>query len=258
MKITIVSKKRYPELLKLRKSFDVVSNGDIFIAIGGDGTFIRTAEKTDKPVLLIRDGDNGSTGYHSDVTLKDINLIIKQLKSSQYHVENVANKIELVYKDVHHFAINEVRLNNIREEVSFNIYEIEGNERIRIYPFIMSGDGLLVTGKVGSTAYNLSAGGPIILTPDVLCMTFLNVDGPYRNPIVMDAEKELEVEIVKYTGTLICDERTIGTLQPGARFRIRLSSKKINIVRFRGRKVRFSERLERKIRSRLVKDYKKQ
>lgn len=257
MKITIVKKKRHPELEKLHKNFKVVKSGDIFIAVGGDGTLIRTVRKTNKPVLLIRDEDDGSVGYNSDLKLKDMDFIVNALKRGNYHLENVSNKVELIYNGNHHFAINEVRLNNILEEVSFNIYEVQGGRSDRIYPFIMSGDGLIVTSKMGSTAYNLSAGGPIILTPDVLCMTFLNVDGPYRNPIVMDAEKELEVKIVKYTGMLICDGKKVATVRPGDSFRIRLSNKKINMVRFKGRKVHFSERLERKIRSRMIKEFKK-
>lgn len=257
MKITIIKKRDYPQLRKLYKNFEVGKSGDIHIAVGGDGTFIRAAENTEKPVLLIRDEEGGSIGYHSDLKLKDIDSIIDNLKKKNYYVETLANKIELIYKGRHYFAINEARLNNILEEVSFIIYEIEeSGKRRRIYPFIMSGDGVIVTGKIGSTAYNFSAGGPIILTPDVLCLTFLNPNAPYRNSIVVDLKKEIEIEIVKYTGTLIYDGTQVAKVEPGDKFIVRLSNKKINVVRFKGKKEHFSDRLERKIKNRLVKEFK--
>lgn len=62
MKVTIVSKKDYPEFAKLKRNFKIVKSGDIFIALGGDGTFIKAAGMTDKPVLLIRDENSGGVG----------------------------------------------------------------------------------------------------------------------------------------------------------------------------------------------------
>lgn len=256
MKITIIARKEYPELKKLRKNFKVVKNGDVYIAVGGDGTFIRAAEITNKPVLLIRDEERGSIGYHSDLGIKDMDFIVENLKKKNYYVESIANKIELIYKNRHYFAINEARLNNILEEVSFNVMEIkEGGKRSRIYPFIMSGDGVIITSKIGSTAYNQSAGGPIILTPEVLCLTFLNMNGPYENSIVVDSKRRIEVEVVKYKGRLIYDGTEVAKLGPGERFVIGLSKKEIRVVRFKGRKEEFSERLERKIKSRMVKEF---
>jgi NAD+ kinase len=47
----------------------------------------------------------------------------------------------------------------------------------------MSGDGLIVSTKMGSTAYNSSAGGPIVLDTDIMCVTFVNPDAPYSRPV---------------------------------------------------------------------------
>lgn len=254
MKITIVKKKEHSKMEKLHRHFTVGDSGDVYIALGGDGTFIKAAQMTEKPVLLIRDEENGSVGYHSDVSIKDIDFVIRMLKNREYYVEHLSNKIEITYKNRHYFAVNEAKLNNIIQEVSFRVYEREGNRRNRIYPFIMSGDGLLVTSKIGSTAYNLSAGGPLILASNVLCLTFLNPDGPYGSPIILDPGKELEVEIVKYEGVLGYDFNKIATLKEGDKFTIGLSDKKINVVRFKGRRESLSDKLERKIKGRMKKE----
>ncbi len=255
MKITIVNRDGGHRLEKLYKNFTVGKSGDIYIAIGGDGTFIKAAQMTEKPVLPIRDEKGGSIGYHSDISIKDLDFAIRKLKSNDFYVETLSYKIEIIYKNSHYFGVNEARLNNIVEEVSFNAYEIDGKKKSRIYPFVISGDGFLVASKMGSTAYNKSAGGPIILTSNVMCITFLNPDTPYSNPIVVDSDKEIEFEIVKYEGTLGFDNTRIAKVRKGDRFRVRLSDKKINVVRFNGVRVTLAERLERKIRSRMVKDF---
>lgn len=255
MRITILKRDGSPKLGKLYKNFEVVKSGDMYVAVGGDGTFIRAAQITEKPVLLIRDEKGGSIGYHSDLGLKDLDFIIKKIKAKEFYVEPFSNKIEIIYKNRHYFGVNEARLNNIVEEVSFKIFEVEGRKRTRIYPFIMSGDGVIVATKMGSTAYNSSAGGPIILTPKVMCITFINPDTPYSNPLVIDADKEIEIEIVKYEGILGFDNTKIANVKKGDRFRVRLSNKKINIVRFNGINESISDRLERRIRGRLVRDF---
>jgi NAD+ kinase len=257
MKLTIIKRDgSTADLRKLYKNFKVGDNGDIYIVVGGDGTFIKTVQMTDKPVLLIRDEKEGSIGYHSDTSIRDLDTIIKKLKNSDYYVEAISRKIEVIYKKKHYFGINEARLNNIMEEINFKVYEIDGKKRSRIYPFIMSGDGMLATSKIGSTAYNKSAGGPIILTPNVLCLTFLNPDGPYSNPIVVDPEREIEIDIVKYEGILGFDNTRISKVVPGESFRIKLSDKKINVLRLNGMRESFADKLERRIKSRLVKEFK--
>lgn len=253
MKVTIISSRYYPETKRLRESFDVSRKGDLCIAIGGDGTFVKAARDFDGPILPIRSGEKGSIGYYSDLCLDDVDFAIENLKKRRFTVEKLENKIEVLYKGRSYTAINEALLHNIDVEVSFKIYEISNGKRYEVYPYVMSGDGMLVTGVIGSTAYNKSAGGPIILSPNVVCITFLNVDGPYKNPIVIDASKELEIEIAKYSGILRCDGTQVARLRKGDRFRVRLSKKELKVVRFKQRHEKLADKLERVIVSRMVK-----
>jgi NAD+ kinase len=253
MRIKIISKKEYPELSRLRKSFPASPNPNICIAVGGDGTFISAAKESKCPILPIRADEKGSVGYYSDVSLSDMDEVIKALKRKDYTVERLANMIELDYKGKKRHAVNEVRLNNITEEVSFKVYLLEKGRRSLVYPYVMSGDGLIVTSLVGSTAYNKSAGGPLLLTPDVLCITFLNVDGPYRNPIVFDSSKVIEIKIEKYPGILRYDNCNAGRLSKGNTFRVSLSNRPFNIVRLTGKREAFSDKLDRLIKSKMYK-----
>jgi NAD+ kinase len=252
MKIKIVSKKNYRQLKEIYASFDVSSKGSICLAVGGDGTFVRAAKQYEGPILPIRSEESGSIGYYSDVSLNDIDFVIKSLKSGSYYIEKLENKMEVSFNGKRYYAVNEALLHNTLEEVSFKIYELRGGKRYEIYPYVMSGDGILITSSIGSTAYNKSAGGPIMLIPNAMCLTFLNVDGPYKNPIVVDSSRVIEVEVVKYNGQLRYDGEVIKTLKPKDSFRVRVSEKELKIVRFKKRREELARKLDRIIRSRMA------
>ncbi len=252
MRIKIVKNRNYKELRKLHKAFKVSSRGDICIAVGGDGTFVRAAQGHPGPILPIRSGERGSIGYYSDLNLNDIDFAIKNLKKGNFYVEKLENKMEVSFNGRHYYAVNEALLHNVLEEVSFKIYEIREGKREEVYPYVMSGDGILITSSIGSTAYNKSAGGPLLLVPNVMCLTFLNVDGPYRNPIVVDSSKTIEIEIVKYNGVLRYDGIEIKKLRPGESFRVRVSQKELKILRFNSKREGLAKKLDRIIRSRMT------
>jgi NAD+ kinase len=252
MKISLLSKKEYKELEIIRQNFDICKNGEICISLGGDGTFTRAANSYTCPILPIRTNEKESIGYYSDVSIDNIDKIIKKIKNKEYTIEKCSNKLEITYKNKRFYAINEARLNNSMEEISFRIYKILKNKKERVYPYIISGDGLIITNVVGSTAYNKSAGGPIILTPDVLCLTLINADGPYTSPIIVSNDTEFEIEIVKYTGFLRYDSSNINKLKPGDKFRVKLSKKSVKIVKIKGMQEDFADKLDRIIKSKMI------
>lgn len=253
MKLKIVKKHDYPQLAPLYKNFEVGAKGDICIAVGGDGTFVKAAKEYGGPILPIRSEELGSIGYYSDVSLDDIGFVVKSLKSGDFSVEKLENKLEIEYNGKKFYAVNEALLHNVMEEVSFRIYEIKGGKRHKVYPYVMSGDGILITSSIGSTAYNKSAGGPILLLPNAMCLTFLNVDGPYKNPIVVDSSHTIEVEVVKYHGVLRYDSTEIGKLKPGDSFKVCISDRELKIIRLNGRREELASKLDRIIRSRMQK-----
>ena len=251
MKITIICKKYYKEIQELEKAFEVSRNGDICIAVGGDGTFVKAAREFDGPILAIRGNESNSSGYYSDISIKDIATVIDKLKKKQYTVESIGNKIELSFKGKKYYAVNGVLLHNWREEVYFSIYYKDDHTEKAIYPYIMAGDGMLITSEVGSTAYNRSAGGPIILSPKLLCATFLNVDGPYTNPIILSPDKKIGVRIEKYNGVLRYDGIDAGSIKKGDSFIVSLSRKELKIIRLNGIKEDIAVKLARIIKGKM-------
>ena len=251
MKITIICKKYYKEIRLLEKEFETSSKGDICVAIGGDGTFVKAAREFNGPILAIRGNEGNSAGYYADVSVREMQDVVMKLKKRQYTVESLGNKIELLYKGKKYYAVNEILLHNWREEVYFSVYYKEDHSEKAIYPYVMAGDGVLITSEVGSTAYNRSAGGPIILAPRLLCLTFLNADGPYTNPIILSPEKTLGIRVEKYRGIVRYDGIDVGNIRKGDSFEVSLSRKELKVVRLNGLKEDIATKLSRIIKGRM-------
>lgn len=252
MKISFFSKKNYPEIeRKIRDNFDIVKNGELCIAIGGDGTFIHAVQKVSCPVLLIRDNELDSTGYYSDIGLDKIDEVIKLLKKKEFKIETLGKKLLLVHKNKKYYAVNECYLSNSIGEVSFKIYELINNKRQNIYPFVVGGDGVIVSSEIGSTAYNRSAGGPILLENNLFCITFINPDGPYRNSLVVNSNKTIEIEVSKYEGVLRYDNFTVGKIKTNESFTVKASNKEVKIIKLNGVYESFGDKLRRVIKSKM-------
>lgn len=251
MKIKIISKKNYPELKKFYNKFDISDDAEVCLAVGGDGTFIRAANEFNGPILPIRSEERDSTGYYADVSLKDIDLIINNLLKKKYRIVNIGKKIELTYNENKYFGVNEVLLKNVQEEVYFKLYYDEKGIRSRLYDYTLSGDGFLATSAIGSTAYNRTAGGPIILDKNVLCLTFLSIENPLTNSIILRKDEKLHVEIEKGRGVLSHDGTIISDINKGESFDIKLSNKKVKVLKFNNKNEEFSQKLSRIIKSKM-------
>ena len=252
-KINIVLKRDDKKIMqRLKQNFAISKKADLCLAIGGDGTFIKAASMYSCPILPIRIIENGSIGYYSDLTTRDLDYIMKNIKKDNFIVQNISNKIQATVNGSSYFAVNEIELKNISLSVNFILSKRQGKKLERIYPYVISGDGMLVTTALGSTAYNRSAKGPIILAPNVLCITFLNIDGPYSNPIIVGTDEVIEGEITKYEGILKYDGKKICTLRKWDKFQIKLSDKQILIARFKEKIEPFHSKLDRLIKGRLI------
>jgi len=166
-------------------------------------------------------------------------------------VEEIGRKIEVEYEKSKYYAVNEILLRNIQEEVYFKLYYDEKGKRNKLYEYTLSGDGFLVTSAIGSTAYNRTAGGPIILDKDTLCLTFLSIENPLTNSVILRKDEKLHIEIEKGRGMLSHDGVVISELNPGKSFDIKLSNKKVKILKLNNKNEEFSEKLSRIIKSKM-------
>lgn len=168
---------------------------DLLLSIGGDGTFLRAARwaaGTEVPILGI---NTGHLGFLSSCAIHDAAGVIRDFFNGHTSVER---RMMLMVEspglpaDEWPFALNEVAV--MREETASIISivtEINGD-----FLADYRADGLVVATPTGSTAYNLSAGGPI-LEPTLSCMTISPV-APHTltvRPLVVGGDAELRLEV---------------------------------------------------------------
>ena len=145
---------------------DVLENSEIIICLGGDGTFLRIARLAysfDKPILGI---NLGTLGFLTEVDKNDIGSSIDKLLMGEYRIEErmmleatIMENDRLVAQGV---ALNDVVISRVALSRILHLNTYINNDFIDSFP----GDGLIISSPTGSTAYSLSAGGPIV-EPDV-------------------------------------------------------------------------------------------
>ena len=170
------------------------SQSDLIVVLGGDGTMISTARLTSVREVLVLGINYGSLGYLTDFRIEEMFPALEMILAGEYEIDR------RVMLDVEHFRADkklaEGRVLNdvvVNKSALARIIEIEVNLN-RLYVNSFRADGLIVATPTGSTAYNLSAGGPIlypsmnavVLTP--ICPFTLT-----NRPIVVPDEDEIEI-----------------------------------------------------------------
>ena len=145
-------------------------NIDMAISLGGDGTFLKAARSigaTDIPIVGI---NTGRLGFLADVSANEMEEFFSQLHKGHYVVRNRSLLELIIGDDTEHpsYALNEITISKHDSSSMIAIHATVGDEHLATY----MGDGLIIATPTGSTAYSLSAGGPIIYPQaDVFVLT---------------------------------------------------------------------------------------
>ena len=210
---------------------------DVIITIGGDGTIIRYAKRAaidNKPVLGI---NAGRMGYLADIEQNELNLISKLIKG-EYRVEN------RMMLDVSVFENG----NKIGEYSALNDAVITSGFISRIIDISVAvesdaisyrADGLIVSTPTGSTAYSMSAGGPIIdPSTENICITPICSHSLSAKPILMSANTTLSLKSFSKKRTeiyLTVDGRKVANVKPYSEIKITKSKNSVQLIRLSDR-----------------------
>lgn len=169
---------------------------DMALSIGGDGTFLRTAAAIGRSGVPILGINAGHLGFLADVPLSEVDEALASiLVEKQYEVEHRS----LLHLDVlncqqpyQQYALNEVAIlkRDQSSMVSVSVY-VDGN-----FLNQYDADGLAIATATGSTAYAMSAGGPI-LEPQSNCWVIVPI-APHSlttRPLVIRDSCELDIEV---------------------------------------------------------------
>ena len=149
-------------------------NGDLVLAIGGDGTFLRAVSKTNYSKSSIYAGiHTGTLGFLQDLSEHDIYTLIQYLTFE----EELRTRRVLIPTVTVHLANSEKRIFNVFNEVQIcgkdytkiQFSEYIGEEHLQD----VSGNGIIISSSTGDTAYSRSAGGAILFTDQPLLVCTL-------------------------------------------------------------------------------------
>ena len=204
---TAVDNDKAKELEKELKSFLLkrkhqiigrLKGSDAVLVLGGDGTLIHTACEHVQLAVPFFGINVGTLGFLSAAEADDWKQAVSKIEKGEYFVSErmtleasirrlATNDERLTFR-----AVNEIVVKGMYRVVDLEIV-VNGQKFLEI-----SGDGVIVSTQTGSTAYSLSAGGPIVDPElDCLVLTPVNAHGLPIPSIVLSPSDHIEIKVVE-------------------------------------------------------------
>lgn len=206
---------------------------DLIVVLGGDGTMISTARLTGDREILVLGINYGSLGYLTEFRIEEMFSALEKILEGDYQVD------QRVMLDVEHWRENKMLasgrvLNDvvINKAVLARIIEVEVTlDNLFVNNF--RADGLIIATPTGSTAYNLSAGGPIIYpSMNAIVLTPICPFTLTNRPIVTPDTAEINLRLNNESeGVVLTLDGQIGySLQEQDCVKIRKSRTNFNLI----------------------------
>ena len=214
-----------------------IDYSDIIISIGGDGTFLKTSRIADeKPIIGI---NTGTLGYLTEINPENIKEALTDLINGNYYLEKrMMLEGEIIKTDGETVKIPEA-LNEIA--ISKNTFGVVRFDAIINGKLINSytADGILVCTPTGSTAYNLSCGGPIVdPTAHTITLTPIAPHTVINRSIILSDDSVVDIKITELrkntTSYALYDGKAIEVFS-GDIIRIKKSEKITKIIKLENR-----------------------
>ena len=208
----------------------------LVISLGGDGTFLRAARWIEKREIPIVGVNTGHLGFLSSCGINGFEQMISDICSGNIDVEKrMLLQVEgpSLPDSVWPYALNEITLMRNNSSSMISVRASINNNFLADY----RGDGLIISTPTGSTAYSLSAGGPV-MEPTIDCMCLCPV-APHTltlRPLVAGSDSVIELNTISRSKnfTLTIDDRSV-TLPSEGNFKIRKAPFNVLLIRKKGR-----------------------
>lgn len=194
--------------------FEATDHSDIVISIGGDGTMLHTAHIIKERNLPILSINTGRLGFMANIQPTQIEHALQSIADKKYHLDKRRMLKATKENDESFYALNEFLFS--RKDTS-SMIKLEADYDGTLINQYWA-DGLIVSSPTGSTAYNLSAGGPIIQpsTP-VMVLTPINPHTLTTRPLVLPSNRPLTIRssqnsehiLFSYDGIIEPHDRTL-------------------------------------------------
>lgn len=213
-----------------------IGEADIIFSIGGDGTFLKTSRLTDKPIIGI---NTGTLGYLTEIKPDDLKSALEDMLNGNYYIEErmmLEGEVIKSKGDVIKIpeSLNEIAISkDVTGIVRFDA--IVNDKLINSY----TADGILICTPTGSTAYNLSCGGPIVdPTAKIITLTPIAPHTIINRSIILSDDSIVKIKITELrdetSSYVLYDGKPI-EVHGGDIIRIKKSDKITKIVKFENR-----------------------
>ncbi len=231
---------------------DAAAGCEVVLVIGGDGTILRAAELARECGTPLLGVNLGHVGFLAEAESDDAEITIDAIVHRRYTAEERLTLDVRVLRDAgpgdaeagrgdgegggkvlvcRTWALNEASVEKAaRERMIEVVVEVDGRPLSR-----WGCDGVVCATPTGSTAYNFSAGGPVVWPGvEALLMVPISAHALFARPMVVAPTSVLAVEVLARTGSegvLWCDGRRTVDLPPGARIEVRRGRTPVKLVR---------------------------
>lgn len=208
---------------------------ELAIVVGGDGSILRAAEVTRASGTPVLGVNLGHVGFLAEAESEDAEDVIDAVVARRWTSEDRLTLDVRAYLDgvlvTQTFALNEASVEKAaRERMLEVVVEIDNRPLSR-----WGCDGVVLATPTGSTAYNFSAGGPIVWPGvEALLLVPISAHALFARPMVVAPDSVLAVELIARTegaGILWCDGRRAVELPPGARIEVRRGDRPVRLAR---------------------------
>lgn len=210
---------------------------DVIVTIGGDGTIIRFAKRAAHDGKAVLGINAGRVGYLANIEQNEYKLLEK-LKSGEYTIEE-RMMLNIVVKENDTIIGEYEALNDavISSGYISRIIDLSASVDGDIINY--HADGLIVATPTGSTAYSMSAGGPVIdPAMKCVCLTPICSHSLAAKPILVSGDKELKLKAFSKKRTdiyLSVDGRKVTNIKPYTEIYVTQSKNVVKLVRLNDR-----------------------
>lgn len=172
---------------------------DFLVSVGGDGTLLSVVRRSFKHNIPILGINLGTLGFLTDINMHELEKFLGAFKKDNYRIDN-RMMIEGNLNLNSFVAFNDIVISrkSISSMISIDA-KIDGKPFNSYY-----GDGVIISSPTGSTAYNLSVGGPLVYPlTEAFIITPVAPHSLTQRPLVMPADFEIEFTISDNQGAVI-------------------------------------------------------
>jgi len=213
------------------KEFDILCQTcDVLVTLGGDGTLISAVRRSFKHDIPVFGVYAGNLGFLADINIDELDDFVAHLVKGEYRIDERAilkAKFSESNSEVSVYAFNDIVLTRPSVSNMIRIETLVDSKAFNTY----YGDGVIVSTPTGSTAYNLSAGGPVLFPlTNVFALTPICPHSLTQRPVVFPREFSIEMKTLQDKALVIIDGQDKHELESGESIHIQLAQKTVKLI----------------------------